>query len=451
MRIQLIYPTTLDPDGNPVKYWKAFLPPLSLGLLAALTPPRHTVRLVNELVEAVDFDTPWDLVGISAMTTQADRAYEIAARFRASGVPVVMGGFHATLMQEEVSRHVDAVAVGECESIWLDILEDCEHGRLRHVYRAETRPDLSRVMAPDWRGADLSIYPRRPGAGMPMMPIYTSRGCPYDCDFCAVTKFAGTAFRTRPVSAVLEEISRTPAKEYFFVDDNIGCDADYADELFRALVPRRIRWMSQISTRIVHRPSLIDLAARSGCFYLFIGIESLNTRSLREAHKSFNHVERYEELIARMRKAGIVPFLSFIFGFDEDTPDQFEQTLRFIERNRIGFAAFWILTPLPGTTLHGRFSAEGRIRSAAWSLYDGSHAVFEPKGQSAADLEEQYWEAYQRLHTWGALMKGIWRNVRYSAHPVDEAMRNLLYQPFFQRKVLARQHPFSGGIGSRPG
>lgn len=447
MKILLISPSRLDGEGRPIKYRKAFLPPLSLAILGSLTPRAHAVRVINELVEDVDFLGDYDLVGITAMSCQAERAYQLADAFRQRGVPVVLGGVHSTIMPEEAKMHADAVVVGEAEQLWPELVRDVEQKSLREVYKADEFPDLAGVPTPRWDTMNLGIYPHRLGSRLPVMPLFTTRGCPYGCKFCSVTKLYGKSYRRRPIEDVLREIDCTGARELFFVDDNIACDPAYSRELFRALCGKGVTWISQISTTVLKNPDLIDLAAQSGCFYLFVGMESLNPSSLQNANKGFNKVEEYAELIRRMHRAGIIPFVSFIFGFDEDTEDHFRLTLEFLKKEKVGFAAFWILTPLPGTDLQRELEGQGRIIDRRWSSYDGTKVVFQPKTFKPSGLTSKYWELFGQYYSMGGILSHTLTNVRYSGQRVDELFRNLFYQPYFWQKVRRRDHPFSGGIG----
>lgn len=446
MHILLIYPSYLEGNCSAVKYRKALVPPLSLAILAALVPPKHKVSVVNDLVEQVDFEGAYDLVGITSMTMQAPRAYQIADQFRRRGIPVVMGGIHASMLPEEAAQHADAVFIGEAEEIWPQVIEDAEKSHLKKYYKQDKPPALDKMIMPRWDLMNLGIYPRRFGSSRPMMPLFTTRGCPYGCKFCAASKFYGRSFRTRPLDVVQQEIQGTKAKELFFTDDNIGAQEDYSRELFRMVRRQNVRWMSQISTKVLQNPDLLELAAASGCFYLFIGMESLNQKNLISVNKGFNDVAAYEELIVRTKKAGIVPILSFIFGFDEDISDQFRITVEFLRRNQVGFVTFYILTPSPGTDLYQEFAAEDRIREVDWSLYDGTHAVFNPEGRSHDSLEKEYWETYREMYSLLGMVRNCWWNVRVANTPVSEFCRNILYQPIFRSKVAQREHPFSGGI-----
>ena len=447
MRILLIAPSQLDLHGRLQKYRLAFLPPLSLAVLNSLTPRLHKVTIVNDLVEEIDFQGGYDLVGITCMTSQSGRAYQIADRFRSMGTRVVLGGVHPTVLPDEAKEHADAVVIGEAERTWPEVLADAENRRLKEFYRDRDRPDLDQAPVPRWDEMNLAIYPRRIGTKLPFMPLVTTRGCPYGCKFCSVTSLYGVSYRTKSVSGVLAEIDSVKAEEFLFVDDNIACEPDYSRELFHALRPRNIRWVSQISTTVLKNPDLIGLAARSGCFWLFVGVESLNAGSLSSVNKGFNKVEQYGELVARCRKAGIVPFLSFMFGFDNDTEEDFESTLEFLRKERVGLAAFWILTPLPGTKLAEEFAAQGRIFNRDWSSYDGAHVVFYPRNFTPARLEEKYWEAFRRHFSLRSICSTTLANARASKHPTDEFFRNLFFQPYMRHKVRRRLHPFSGGIG----
>jgi radical SAM superfamily enzyme YgiQ (UPF0313 family) len=443
----LVYPTTLDAQNKPIKYRKAYLPPLSLATIAALTPRQHAVRVVNDVVENLDFSEDWDIVGLTAMTPQAERTYQVADEFRRRGAKVVIGGIHASMLPQEAKEHADAVVIGEAENIWTDVLADCERGRPKDYYQDSCLPDLKRPVVPRWECLNMRVYPRQFGSTLPMMPIFTTRGCPYGCRFCSVTQFLGKSYRTRPISTVLSEIQGTGAREFFFVDDNIAADPDYSRELFRSLQNMELRWMSQASTTILKNPDLLDLAAKAGCFGLFVGVESLNKESLAGARKSFNKVDLYGELLRRMRSAGITPFLSFIFGFDQDLKDQFEVTISFLTRNQVGSAIFWILTPVPGTDLYKELQNDGRIISTNWSQYDGIHVVFNPKTWSSAELSDRYWNAFKKIYRPPRLIRNILWNARFSKQPWRSLLRGAFYQSYFWLKLRAGEHPYSGGIG----
>lgn len=450
MNLLFINPTRLDDRGEPLKYAMAHIPPLSLAILHRLTPEGHRVTIVNDIVEEIDFAGSYDLVAITAMTVQAERAYQIADRFRGRGVAVVIGGFHATVLPDEAGRHADAVVVGEAETLWARILEDAARKKLKKRYRAAALPDLREAVIPRWDGMNLSIYPKMLGAKMPFMPIFTTRGCPYGCSFCSVTKFYGKSYRTKPVEQVMAEIDATGAEYYFFVDDNIVVQPHYSRELFTALCSKHISWLSQISTTVLNNPDLIDLAARSGCTELFVGVESVNEESLGLAKKGFNKIERYSELISRLYRAGISPTLSFIFGFDSDSPDQFGITLDFLKKMKVNRSMFWVLTPFPGTDLFAAMEREGRIEHYRWSQYDAAHVVFRPRNFSRDELTEAYWRFSRAFYSYRAIPRKLWNNIKLMKHSsVRNLLVDLVFQPFFSHKISQRDHPYSGGLGRR--
>jgi len=447
MNILFVYPTRLNASGKPIKYRKAFIPPLALAVLNGLTPEYHNTQIVNDIVEDIDFAGSYDLVAITAMTMQVERAYQIADTFRERGVKVIMGGMHPTILPQEAKQHADSVVIGEADNLWEHILDDCQSNRLQDFYQDESFPDLQRLVIPKWDNSNLGIYAKRIGTKLPVMPIFTTRGCPFGCSFCSVTRFFGKSIRVKPISHVLKEIESTGATDYFFVDDNITCNLDYSRELFQALAGRNLNWMSQISTTVMKNPEMIDLAAKAGCSGLLIGIESLNQSSLKTVNKGFNKVDQYEELIARMHRNGIKPFLSFIFGFDEDTLDQFKYTVEFCKKNKIGIATFWILTPLPGTELFEEMEAAGRIEYDKWSMYDLTNVVFQPKKFSKQQLCDSYWKSYKELYTSKNISSNIWHDMKISNKPARDFLTSVFIQSYFRRKVYSSDHPISGGIG----
>lgn len=445
MKIQLIYPTKLDQDGNPKKYKKAFLPPLSLAILNGLTPPQHELRVVNDVVEQIDFSDSYDLVAITSLTAQIPRAYQIADRFRRMGTKVIIGGIHATVLPEEAKEHADSVVIGEADSIWEQILSDFETNDHREFYKDSSFPDLQRLLIPRWDNMNMKIYAKPLGQRYPMMPVYTTRGCVFDCKFCSVSRYFGRTYRMKPISNVLKELDALDASNIFFVDDNIACNADYSRELFRALGERKITWFSQISTTVLKNPDLIDLAGKSGCNFLLIGIESIGNSNLESVNKSFNKPEHYEELFARLRAAGIGPIATIIFGFDDDTPEIYKSTIDFLVKHKVN-AYFSLLTPLPGTRLYDEMKAEGRITVDDWPKYDASHIVFQPKNSSVDELFSNFWQASREFYSFKNIAKRLAGITSISRRPFGQFFESLFYLLFSRKNVYSYEHPLADGI-----
>lgn len=380
MKLLLIAPSWADPLWKKEKT-KGIFPPLNLAIVAALTPQDWEVRIVDENLEDVDTGVEADLVGITAMTSLAPRAYQIADAFRAQGVKVVLGGIHPTAVPEEAIQHADAVVIGEAEATWPQLIKDFLASRLQPFYRPARYPSLEGLCPARRQLLNRSRY---------LLPstLYTTRGCPFACSFCSVTTFFGHTYRFRPVEEVIKEISTLSNKLVAFVDDNIIGNLRYARQLFQALVPHQITWFSQGSLNIAKHPDLLDLARESGCIGLFIGFESLSPATLKEMHKKQNQVEEYEQAIATIHQHGLSVEGAFVFGFDQDDEGVFERTVNFARRNKLEAAQFAILTPYPGTPLYAEMEKQGRIIDRNWAHYDVSHVVFAPRGMSARALQE---------------------------------------------------------------
>jgi len=380
---------------------KAFwFPKLGLPTIAANTPPDVEVRIVDECVEDIDFNVDVDLVGISVMTYLAPRAYEIAARFRARGVKVVLGGIHVSMCPEEAKEHADSIVVGESEKTWPILVEDFRRGELKSLYEEKDLPKLENLPIPR-----RELF--KPNSYWTTNCVQTSRGCPFACDFCTVTIFGGNQFRLRPIEQVIEEVRRLKKGFVVFVDDNIAGNKAYAKQLFKALIPLKINWGSQASLTMARDPELLDLAAKSGCTALFIGVESISEENLAAANKRFNKVDKYKEEFRRFHDYGILIQTGMIFGFDHDDESAFERTVEFLEENNIELAMFNILTPLPGTNLYKRMDAEGRIIDRDWSHYDGRHVVFKPKLMTPETLQEGFLWAYHKFFSYPSIIKRI--------------------------------------------
>lgn len=377
-------------------------PFLSPALLAALTPPQHQIRIIDESLSGIDFTEEVDLVAITTLTPLAPRAYEIADEFRKRGRKVIIGGIHATWIPEEAKAHSDSVAIGESDEIWLEILEDVEKGTMKPFYRQKERTDLSRLPIPR-----RDLYPQKGYLFHNL--IQTTRGCPYDCEFCSVTALHGKSYRMRPIPEVEKEIqSLERSKPYiFFVDDNLVGSLSYAKELLTMLSHYRLRWVSQGPIHIAEDEEMVSLMAKAGCHGLFIGFESLREENLHLMGKRINRIEAYEKGIQRLHDAGIGVYASFVFGYDYDEPSVFDEFLEFAERNRIEGAFLPILTPFPGTRIYQRLNEEGRILTENWSKYDMATVVFRPKRMTVEQLQEGFWSVNRSFYSLPSMFKRI--------------------------------------------
>lgn len=346
--------------------------------VAAAMPADVDTTIVDEDVEPVDFDADVDLVGISFMTFNAPRAYQIADEFRRRGKTVIVGGYHPTFLPEEASTHADGVCVGEAEANIPEMIADFRAGRLKPIYR-NPAVDLKGLAIPD-----RSLI--RQGSYVTRNAMQATRGCPYSCTFCSVAAFSRSSFRTRPVDEVAAEIE-TLGRTVLFMDDNIIGNREYAMELFARLIPLRIQWASQCSIRLADDPELLDLAARSGCIGLFVGLESLSAGNIKAWRKAPNRGRDYARAIARLHAKGIAIYTGFVFGMDDDDASIFPRTLEFLHDARVDVLQSTILTPFPGTPLFDEMDRQGRITSRDWSHYDFGHVVFEPKHMSPRQLK----------------------------------------------------------------
>jgi radical SAM superfamily enzyme YgiQ (UPF0313 family) len=400
MRLTIIHPCVGRKAGAPyIRSWQ--MEPLAPAVLAGLTPPGVEVRFYDDRMEPIPYDAPTDLVAISVETYTARRAYQIASLYRRRGVPVVMGGFHATLVPEEVGEYAESIVVGEAEGLWPQVIEDVGKGRLRRVYRSEQRPPLHGLTL------DRSIF-----AGKRYLPIglvEAGRGCHFRCEFCAIQSYFGSTQTRRPAEEIVEEIRRLDKKLIFFVDDNITSNMEQAKELFRALIPLKIRWVSQASINAAHDEEFLRLIKASGCQGLLIGFESLNPENLRRMRKSFNTMGGgYEVALANLRRHGIRLYVTFILGYDDDHRDTFEETLAFAMKHRFYMVAFNHLTPFPGTPLYRRLEAEGRLLFDRWWLhpeYRYGMVPFAPRGMTAEEVRRLCVRARERFYSLPSIVK----------------------------------------------
>ena len=401
-KVLLLSPTALDFNRKPILQKKLYLPGLTMPMLAAVTPSEIDLHIKCETVDEIPYDEHWDLVGITGMGSGLVRAWEIADVFRDKGVPVAIGGIAASLCDPELTyAHADTIVTGEAEEIWPEVMHDLLHGNLKSKYVMKKRPGMDSLPVPRY---DLLPNNQR---GL-FIPVQATRGCPFPCDFCSIQHYYERTYRKHAVDKVVRDVRAAKAlggKYIAFIDDNIGVDWKYFEELMLALIPENIIWVSQCSIHIAEKPEMLDLARRSGCRLLSFGIESVNQESVESIGKKFNHTEFYDEMLKRVRDYGITVSSEMIVGFDEDEEDVFERTYEFILRNKIPAPRMYVLTPIPGTSMYNDFVDRGRIFDSDLGNYNGGKVVFRPKKMSAENLQNGYWKLYDKLYSIPAILK----------------------------------------------
>ncbi|MDY6932671.1 MAG: radical SAM protein [Spirochaetota bacterium] len=447
MKIRLIQPAQLDDSGKPIKYKKILLPSGTLSTIAALTPNDVEVSITNEYIDTIDFSEDLDIVGITALTCHAPRAYQIAQEFKKRGKTVVMGGIHATALPQEALQHVDSVVVGEAENLWEKVVRDFQkNNKLNSIYKNDVFPDLKKLVIPrfDLNNSDKCL--KAPFAKTPAMPIFTTRGCPFSCSYCSVTKFFGGKYRTKPIDNVLREIDASKARDFFFVDDNLAANSKYSEQLFKEITPLKIRWFSQFSTRVLNNPKLVELAGESGCHEVILGIESLNICNLKSVNKSFNKPEEYARLFKLLKSNGISPHVMIMFGLENDDVELLKRTLEFLLDNDVNFIRIFTVTPYPGTDLYQKLDCEGRIFEKDWSKYDLNHIVFSPKNISIQDLQDNVWKSYYTFYSYKNIIKRLWKFKKFYLTPDKKGslLDDLLFQLHFHIATGKRLDPWSG-------
>jgi radical SAM superfamily enzyme YgiQ (UPF0313 family) len=404
MRVLLIGPTALDNCGRPIKQRKLHLPGLTLAMLAAVTPENVELKLISETVEEIPYDEHWDLVGLTGMGSGIVRAWQIADEFRKRRVPVVIGGIAASLSNPDWNlAHADSVITGEAEELWPEVLKDCQNGKLRARYAMLRRPNIETLPLPRY---DLM---NRKKLGM-WRPVQATRGCPFPCTFCSIQSFFERSYRKRPVDQILRDVraaKKSGSRFIAFIDDNIGVDWNFFQDLMNALIAEKIIWMSQCSIHIADYPDMLALAYTSGCRLLSFGIESTSDESLGWIEKEFNHPLQYEKAVRTIRKFGIDVSTEMILGLDGDDDSVFQKTYDFVIQNRISVPRIHILTPIPGTPLYSALDGEGRILSKDFDRYSGGQVVFKPKNIDPHQLQGSYWKLYEQLFTRRAIVRRI--------------------------------------------
>jgi radical SAM superfamily enzyme YgiQ (UPF0313 family) len=436
MRVKLILPALTEaksPFFRPIKY--SLFPPLGLATLAGYLPQDAAVTLEDEHVQTLTLDDEPDLVVIQVYITSARRAYALADRYRAKGAYVALGGLHVTALPEEAAAHADSIFLGPGEDTWPRFLADLRAGRPQKRYASSVRtlaglPPIRRDLIDRRR----YLVPNS---------IVVSRGCPHVCDFCYKEAFfeGGRGFYTQAVDAALAEISRLPGRHLYFLDDHLFGDVRFAAALFEGMRGMGRLWQAAGTVESVLRPRLLEAAVASGLRSLFVGFETLDPKSLRAQSKFQNLHRDYGEAARRLHGQGVMINGSFVFGMDEDGEDVFDRTVEWAIAQGIETATFHVLTPYPGTALHARMEAAGRMLHRDWDLYDTRHAVFRPARMSPERLEAGYRRAYRDFYRWGSIFRGASSKAsfRRAARHVAYAAGWKKFEPLWDALIRARR------------
>jgi radical SAM superfamily enzyme YgiQ (UPF0313 family) len=423
----------------------ATMEPLGLAYVAALTPPHWEVRIVDEVGEDIPANGTWgkpDLVGLTSLTITAPEAYELCRRYQVQGVPVVMGGVHASLQPDEAVQYADVVFQGEAESNWPSLIHDFEAGKLKRRYNGAVSP-INRL---PWPRREL--YQRR----YFLQLVSGSRGCRYRCSFCTLWKLDGGQYRKRPPVEVLAELASVEHKlPVLFTDENIFTDREWALSLFQGMAERgqERHYAVQASLDIADDSEMLAALSASGCMTVLIGFESVSDESLRLMRKGVNlrvGVNGYGDKIAKLHDHGLASSGTFMFGNDGDGPDIFERTAEFVVKSGMDVAHFGLLTPYPGTDLYDRLAQEDRLLYTSfpedYGHYDLRTAVFRPQQMTVDQLEEGLVWATQAVGKRSVAAQRAWHTWRETANPLMAAIayrwnRSGLFQRVLERPVTS--------------
>jgi radical SAM superfamily enzyme YgiQ (UPF0313 family) len=451
-----------------------FMPHLWMFLLKSLTPAGHEVLLIDGNAQPMDEEgiaryvreQKIGLVGIGAMTRMIAKAYRVADAVRAAGVPVVMGGPHVTEMAEEAlgrnggSRHADAVALGEADQTWPQIVADAAQGKLKDIYAPvdafgqESKPSLEAYPEIPWDKIDLEQFNLVPKMATPLLrklgagwgtfriiPVESGRGCPYGCEFCTVTGFFGDSIRFRSNESVVNELLLIKARAtkergqmaVFFIDDNFAINVKRTKSLLRDIIAAdaQVHWVAQISANLLRDEELVDLIAAAGGKWIFIGMESIDPANLKDVNKGFNKPGEYAAVLERLAQRNVFAITSFIFGMDNDTTGVAERTLQEIRTWPPGLPIFGLLTPLPGTPLYKRLEAAGRLtRPKHWQEFIAFAMAHTPLKMTIAEAHAE--------------VKKGWAS-SYSPEAIEHAVNSLEHKPLGYRvNILIARLCFRG-------
>jgi len=374
-------------------------PYITLQQIATITPERHSIKILDETFEKIDFNKDYDLIGITCCTPSAPRAYEIADKFRNLGVKVVLGGYHPSGLPEEALQHADSVVIGEAENSWPVLIKDLKNNSLKKIYHSKKPADLS-CFKPIRRDIGESHFATA--------RIEATRGCPIRCEFCSISnsKIGWHVFRKKPVENVIKELELIPQKFIAFCDTSLTIDVEYSISLFKQMKHLNKRFICYGNSNVLNKNDrLLKYAKEAGCTLWNIGFDSISQEALNISGKQTNKVNEYGSVVKKIHDNGMAVLSQIIFGFDAEKNDIFDSTIETVDKIEVDIPSFNILTPFPGTPLYDRLNKEGRILTKDWSKYDLIHVVFEPKNMSPQDLQNGFYKAVESFHSYKSLLK----------------------------------------------
>jgi radical SAM superfamily enzyme YgiQ (UPF0313 family) len=416
MKILFIYPNPSKTiPSSIVKFLSIFSNPIipAFKALTNVTPNEHSIDIIDERIENIDYDEDYDLVGITVMTNQAQKAYLISKEFRKRGKKVVLGGWHPSVLPDEAKQYADSIVIGEAEELWPHLLNDVEKGKLKQIYRQEKPVDLAYI--PNFGNGRI----KQKGINS-AVAIEATRGCPHGCNFCAISHSPGRrVFRVRPVDQVIKEIKKIPQKYLLFSDASMTINTKYTKELFKNMKDLNKKFYCYGNANVLFKDEeLLNLAHEAGCISWTIGFDSISQKSLDSIGKKTNVANQYISVINKIHDFGMNVEGSFMFGFDTDTPDIFDSTLNFICKSDLDKAEFHILTPFPGTPLFDEYEKQNRIIIKDWSKYDGKNVVYKPMHLTAEELLNGIQRMYNGFYNPSNILRMIGRNVNKGLFPL---------------------------------
>ncbi len=433
-KLKFINPSIYLRNNELLKFKKIYFPAMQFLILASLTPDNYEISYIDELIDNIDLNEKTDLVCISLNTFQARRAYELADAFRNKGKKVILGGIHASTLPEEAKQHADSVVIGEAEDIWPQILVDFEKNQLKPFYKVDCPPNLKKLILPRLDLLNFKKYSHPPLSKMPIIPLDTSRGCPNRCDFCVISPFQ-QRLRLKPIENVVAEIKAIGAKYFFFSDSNICANKARAKELFKALIPLKIKWVSNFHLDAAEDAELLKLAAKSGCISAYLGLESLNEENLKSVNKRNPAVAEYKKHINTFHRCKVPIQASLILGLDFDTKESIQTMVKFIINSNIDKVSLYVLCPFPGTKLYEQFKKDGRLfEDAFWlnpnkSVYD---IHYKPKNFSLKELEDLFWQSYEEIYSPVSIIKRLF-------FPLQPHWLSSLVSNWFHRRAILKK------------